>query len=83
MSGVNLKDFPQAKEGTLILIVSLYRELHNRAKGKQCMCGACQMVQKLLVEQLGINLTLDSSKFTGGSMEEAMRCLELAKEGSV
>jgi hypothetical protein len=80
MSGVNLKDFPQAKEGILILIVSLYRELHKRAKGKTCMCGACQMSQTLLVEQLGIDLTIDPQRFSGGKYEDAMRALELPGE---
>ena len=64
MGGVNLKDFPQAKEGVLIFIVSFYREFHNREKGKPCECGVCQMAQKLLVEQLGIDLTVDPQHMT-------------------
>jgi hypothetical protein len=79
---VKLKDFPNAKEDTLIMIVTFYREMHNRAsqraRGRPCKCGVCRMAQRHLVEELGVDLSVDPSRFTRGSMEEAFQVLEMA-----
>jgi hypothetical protein len=68
---VSLKDFPNAKEAMLVMIVSFYREMHNRAKGKPCKCGVCRMAQQHLVEELGIDLRIDPRRFGGTAVHSS------------
>lgn len=74
-------DFPDHQIGFLKTFVSLYRELHDRAEGKPCMCGVCQMVRKF-ADEMKLDLTVTPEKFSRGTMEDAMRCLELARRDS-
>ena len=72
------QDMPEAREALFTQIISFYREMHNRAKGKPCKCGVCRMVDKLVVERLGIDLTLDPERFRGADKETFFRGLEVA-----
>jgi hypothetical protein len=74
-------DFPQHQNGLLLSFVSFYRELHDRAEGKQCMCGVCRMVRQF-ADEMKLPLTVHPENLGPGKMEDAMRCLELAKKGS-
>ena len=80
--GIDVTQFrEQLLLNALFKMVILYREMHNRAKGKPpCMCGVCQMAQQQLVEDLGIDLTVYPQYFSGGTLDEVFKCLEMAGE---
>lgn len=58
---------------SLLTFVSLYRALHDRSEGKECLCGVCRMVRGS-----GIEL-LDLDNAMGATVEEQLRALESAK----
>ncbi|HLW87324.1 MAG TPA: hypothetical protein VKR57_02450 [Terriglobales bacterium] len=64
---------PQVRESLMAGIISFYRELHNRAKGTPCECGAC----RIAVQQCG-NLGIDINIVDSPNREVFFRSLEVA-----
>ena len=64
--------------GRMRLFLALYRELHDRAEGKPCMCGVCQMVRDKPPTRLDLPDVKGHPQF-----DAAMKALEMARQDSI
>ena len=67
---MTIPNTPQARESLMTIIISFYREAHNRDKGKPCECGVCRIALKM-TEELGVDISVNPQRFTGTTPDDA------------